>query len=127
MRRSLLLLPTLAVLATACVEHFNATQLGVPVTMASPAAAPAEGDRFRIRQTSVHALWGIATLKRASLENALATQLVGGRGVADVRITVRSRWLDILFTGLTLGVVVPRSVTFEGVVTGGTTPSTPPP
>jgi hypothetical protein len=35
--------------------------------------------------------------------------------------------LDILFTGLTLGLVVPRSVTFEGVVTGTPTPSTPPP
>lgn len=127
MRRSLILLSTVAALTTACVERFNATQLGVPVTMASPAAEPAEGDRFRIRQTSIHAFWGIMTLKHASLENALSTQLVGGRGVTDVRITVRSRWLDILFTGLTLGLVVPRSVTFEGVVTGSPPPATPVP
>lgn len=127
MRRPLLLLSTLAAFSTACVERFNATQLGVPVTMASPAGEPAEGDRFRVRQTSIHAFWGIVTLKHASLEDALSTQLVGGRGVADVRITVRSRLLDLLFTGLTLGLVVPRSVTFEGVVTGAPAPSTPPP
>jgi hypothetical protein len=37
--------------------------------------------------------------------------------VADLRIRVRSRFSDVLITGLTLGLVVPRSVTFEGVVT----------
>jgi hypothetical protein len=47
----------------------------------------------------------------------LAAQLGGGSGVADLRIRVRSRWSDILITGLTLGLIVPRSVTFEGVVT----------
>jgi hypothetical protein len=37
--------------------------------------------------------------------------------VADLRIRVRSRWSDVLLTGLTLGLIVPRTVTFEGVVT----------
>jgi hypothetical protein len=37
--------------------------------------------------------------------------------VADLRIQVRSRFTDVLITGLTLGLIVPRSVTFEGVVT----------
>jgi len=45
------------------------------------------------------------------------TQLGGGTGVADLKIKVRSRWSDLLITALTAGLVVPRSVTFEGVVT----------
>jgi hypothetical protein len=43
---------------------------------------------------------------------------VGGRSVSNVRIKVRSRWSDVLITGLTLGLFVPRTVTIEGVVTG---------
>ena len=50
----------------------------------------------------------------------LATQLVGGKSVTNVKISIFSKWSDILITALTLGVVVPRTVTFEGVVTGGT-------
>ena len=52
-----------------------------------------------------------------SLRKALASQLGGGSGVADVKIRVRSRWSDLLVTLLTAGLIVPRSVTFEGVVT----------
>lgn len=117
----------LALLGTGCVERFSAVELGVPVTLASPAGQPAEGDRFRVNQTSLHALWGFANLSRASLERALATQLVGGRGVADVRIRVRSRWTDLLITAITLGILVPRTVTFEGVITGAPTPAPPVP
>jgi hypothetical protein len=36
--------------------------------------------------------------------------------VSDVRIRVRSRWSDVLFTVLTAGLNVPRTVTYEGVV-----------
>jgi hypothetical protein len=34
-----------------------------------------------------------------------------------VKIKVRSRWSDVLFTVLTAGLIVPRTVTYEGVVT----------
>jgi hypothetical protein len=50
------------------------------------------------------------------LEKALAAQLVGGKGVADLKISVRSRFTDVLLTILTVGIIVPRSVTFKGVV-----------
>jgi hypothetical protein len=43
--------------------------------------------------------------------------LGGGSGIADVKIRSRSRFTDILFTVLTAGLLVPRTVTFEGVVT----------
>jgi len=36
--------------------------------------------------------------------------------VANLEIDVRSRFVDLLVTGLTLGLIVPRSVTFKGVV-----------
>jgi hypothetical protein len=64
----------------------------------------------------VYALWGVARLKEPSLRKALAAQLAGGSGIADLRIRVRSRWSDILVTALTAGLIVPRAVTFEGVV-----------
>jgi hypothetical protein len=50
------------------------------------------------------------------LRKALAAQLTGGSGIADLRIKVRSRWSDVLITALTAGLIVPRAVTFEGVV-----------
>ncbi|MFL5494212.1 MAG: hypothetical protein ACJ8DC_07510 [Gemmatimonadales bacterium] len=110
-----LLLPTL--LLGGCAQTFDATTLGVPATLASPAAAPPKGDRFTVTSRAVFALWGVARLKQPSLRKVLAGQLGGGSGVADVKIRVRSRFSDLLITVLTAGLLVPRSVTFEGVVT----------
>lgn len=114
-RATLALLVVLAL--GGCGQTFDATSLGVPATLASPAGQPAKGDRFRVSSKAVFALWGIVRLKEPSLRKALAAQLAGGGGIADVKIRVRSRWSDVLFTVLTAGLVVPRSVTFEGVVT----------
>jgi hypothetical protein len=75
------------------------------------------GDRFIVSSKAVFGLWGVARLKEPSLRKALAAQLGGGAGVSDVRIRVRSRWSDVLFTVLTAGLIVPRTVTYEGVVT----------
>ena len=112
-------LPALLVLSllVGCAHTFDATTLGVPVTMASPAGQDAQGARFSVSSKSVFSLWGLLRLKEPSLRKALAAQLAGGAGVADLKIRVRSRWSDLLITGLTLGLIVPRSVTFEGVVT----------
>ena len=100
-----------------CAHTFDATTLGVPVTVASPAGQEAQGDRFSVSSKSVFTFWGLLRLKQPSLRKALAAQLAGGGGVADLKIKVRSRWSDVLITGLTLGLIIPRSVTFEGVVT----------
>ena len=105
-------------LAGACAQTFDATSLGVPVTMASPAGDASQGERFRVNSTSLFAVWGLLTLTSASLEKSVGHQLVGGRQVTDLKIRVRSRWSDILITGITLGLFIPRTVTFEGVVTG---------
>lgn len=108
---------SLVLLAGGCAQSFDATTLGVPATLASTAGEPPAGDRFKVSSKAVFGLWGLARFKEPSLRKALASQLGGGGGVADVKIRVRSRWNDVLFTVLTAGLVVPRTVTFEGVVT----------
>jgi hypothetical protein len=115
-RRALPALLFVSLLA-GCAHTFDATTLGVPVTVASPAGQEPQGDRFSVSSKSVFTFWGLLRLKEPSLRKALAAQLAGGSGVADLKIRVRSRWSDVLITGLTLGLIVPRSVTFEGVVT----------
>lgn len=116
MTRRLLPVLLLVLAASGCAEAFDATRLGVPVTMATAAGETHEGEAFRVNKSSLHMVWGLFTVSQARLDRALATQLVGGKAVADVKIKVRSRWSDILITGLTLGLFVPRTVTFEGVI-----------
>jgi len=100
-----------------CAETFDATTLGVPATLATPADQPAAGSRFKVTQRAVYGLWGVVPIKSPSLRKALAAQLAGGSGIAGLKIKARSRWSDVLITALTAGLIVPRSVTFEGVVT----------
>lgn len=118
MRRTLRILPLVAglVFASGCSLTLDATHLGVPATLASSAAAPAVGDSFSVTSHAVYGLWGVVKFSEPSLKKALASQLVGAQAVSDVRVKVRSRFGDLLITGLTLGLIVPRSVTIEGVV-----------
>jgi hypothetical protein len=99
-----------------CAQTFDATMLGVPVTMASAAGQPVQGSRFVVTSRALYALWGIARIKDPSLRKALAAQLGDARGIANLRIKVRSKWSDVLITALTAGLIVPRAVTYEGVV-----------
>ena len=109
----------LTLTASGCAQNFDATSLGVPVTMASPIGQPAAGDRFRVSSHALWAFWGMAGLKRPALNKALATQLAGGKGIADLKIRTHASFGDVLITLLTAGLVVPRSVVFEGVVVEG--------
>lgn len=118
MRRAALALVLAGALA-GCSLNFDATTLGVPVTMGSPVNQPAVGDSFRVSSHALWALWGAARIKAPSLGKSLATQLVGGKGIADLKIKTRTSFGDLLVTVLTAGLLVPRSVVFEGVVTGG--------
>lgn len=107
----------LACTLSACSLSFDATTLGVPATLAAAAGQAPAGDRFSVSSKAVFGLWGIARIREPSLRKALASQLAGGTGVSDLRIRVRSRWNDVVFTVLTAGLIVPRTVTFDGVVT----------
>ena len=101
-----------------CAQTFDATTLGVPATMAAAAGDAPTGQAFKVTVHTVHAFWGLVPLKQAQLNRALATQLVGGKEVAQLRIRTHSRWKDLLITGLTLGVIAPKTVTYEGLVVG---------
>lgn len=100
----------------ACSLTLDAHTLGVPVAMAAPAGQAPEGDRFRVTSRALYAFWGAFKIKQPSLQKTLAGQLIGGKGVADLRIKVRSSFGDLLISALTAGLVVPRAVTFEGVI-----------
>ncbi len=95
---------------------FDATSLGVPVSMASPAARPAVGDTFNIKSHAVFLFWGMYASTEPSLQRTLEGQLGGGRGVQDLRIHVHHRWTDVLIAVLSAGLVTPVSVTFQGVI-----------
>jgi hypothetical protein len=107
----------LVLVVVGCAETFDATTLGVPAALATEAGRPVEGARFSVTQRSVYGLWGVATIKSPSLRKALAAQLADGSSVVGLKIRSRSTLPDVLITVLTVGLIVPRSVTFEGTVT----------
>jgi hypothetical protein len=119
-RRRILCLSSVVLLAAlaACAQTFDATNLGLEATMSSPVTAPAQGEAFRVTKKSVYFFAGLVSASKPSLENVLASQVTGDARVADLKIRVRSRWSDVLFTVLTAGLIVPRTVTYEGVIVG---------
>lgn len=108
----------LVLVLTGCATTIDASLLGVPATLASPNAQPAQGEHFEISKKAVYAFWGLLPLSKPDARKILASQLVGGQSIADVKVRIRSRWTDVLLTGLTLGILAPRSVTYEGTVVG---------
>jgi hypothetical protein len=108
----------LALALSGCALTLDATHLGVPVSLASSAQGPDSGTAFSVTKHSVYLLVGLVQVTQPNLEDLLAGQVGTGARIANLRVKVRSRWSDLLVTGLTLGLVVPRSVTFEGVVAG---------
>ena len=103
-----------------CSMTLDATDVGVPVQLSTAAGEPVTGGRdFAVTSRAMYAFWGILKLSQPDLGEALAGQLVGGERIANVRVRVRSRWTDVLISGLTLGLIVPRAVTYEGTVVPG--------
>ena len=112
-------LAALALTLSGCALTFDATDLGVPTSLAESARTPAQGTAFRVTKHPVFLLWGLAGASRPNAEDVLAGQVGTGARVANLRIKVRSRWSDLLVTALTAGLISPRSVTFEGIVVPG--------
>ena len=108
----------LALALSGCALTLDSTHLGVPVSLASAAQRPDSGTPFRVTKRAIYMLLGLLPVAQPNLEDVLTGQVGTGARITNVRIKVRSRWSDLLITGLTLGFVVPRSVTFEGVVVG---------
>ena len=112
------MLGLLVVSGTGCVQTFDSTTLGVPVSMAAAPGEAVTGTPFKTSSHSVYGMWGLITISQASLQKELARQLVGGQQITQLRIKTKSRWSDLLFTVLTAGLIVPRTVRFEGVIIG---------
>jgi hypothetical protein len=106
----------LALTVSGCALTFDSTDLGVPTSLAEPAASPVQGTPFSVTKHPVFLLWGALPVSRPNAEDVLAGQVGTASRIANLRIKVRSRWSDLLITALSFGVIVPRSVTFEGVV-----------
>ena len=118
MTRFRLWLVAVALGTGACTQTFDATSLGVPATMAVAPGDTSQGTPFRSTAHTVHGLFGLVTVSQANLRKSLARQLVGGEGISNLKIRTKSGWLDVLVTGLTLGLIVPRTVVYTGVITG---------
>jgi hypothetical protein len=117
LRTRALILPFVAVTTfNACATTIDSRSLGVETTLASDAREPAIGERFKINKTAVYMFWGLTQPGKASIKSVLGGQAQGNDKIADLTIKVRSRFTDVLFTILTLGIVVPRSVTYEGII-----------
>ena len=108
----------LALTLSGCALTLDSSHLGVPVSLAGSAQRPDSGTPFRVTKRAFYMLLGLVPVSQPNLEDVLAGQVSTGSRVANLRVKVRSRWSDLLITGLTLGLVVPRSVTLEGVVVG---------
>jgi hypothetical protein len=106
----------LALTVGGCALSFDATELGVPATLAESAQAPPQGTPFKVTKHPVFLLWGLTAVSRPNIEDVLAGQTGTGARIANLRINVRTRFPDLLITVLTFGVIAPRSVTLEGVV-----------
>jgi hypothetical protein len=106
---------TVQLLVAGCSTTIDATTLGVPASLASAAGQRPVGEPFKIGTHAVFGFWGLASLKKPAVDKILASQLVGKTALADIRVRIRSSWSDVLITVLTGGLVVPRSVTIEGV------------
>ncbi|MGH7520166.1 MAG: hypothetical protein ACREMI_02695 [Gemmatimonadales bacterium] len=105
-----------ALTVSGCALTFDATDLGVPTSLAEPAQTPPQGESFRVTKHPVFLLWGLVAASRPNAEDVLAGQTGTGARIANLKIKVRARWTDLLVTALTAGLISPRSVTFEGVV-----------
>ena len=107
-----------------CAITFDATELGVPTSMAESARDPVQGTPFSVTKHPVYMFWGLVLAAKPNAEDVLAGQAGTGARIANLRIKSRARWSDLLVTALTFGFASPRSVTFEGTVVPSGTAST---
>lgn len=106
----------LALSTSGCTMTFDASHLGVAATMAEPATAPAAGATFKVTKHPLYLGWGLFQIGETNLDDLLAGQVGAGGSISGLKIKVRSTLLGGIVTFATLGLVAPRSVTYEGVV-----------
>ncbi len=102
--------------SSACVEVFDATTLGTRTMLSARAVEQPNGEAFAVTKKAVFVLWGLAAPNKISLDRALAGQVTGDAEIANLRVVTKSGVGDIIVTIITLGLVVPRTVTYTGVI-----------
>ncbi|HYK09718.1 MAG TPA: hypothetical protein VEV39_02875 [Gemmatimonadales bacterium] len=108
----------------ACAATYDATHLGVPISLADVTGGPANGTPFSVTKHPVYVMWGLMSASEPNLDDLLSGQLGPGAGLAQVRIHSRMRLTDLFVTVISAGFLSPRSVTFEGVIVApGAAPS----
>lgn len=117
-----MLAAALAAAAGGCAMTFDARALGVTATMAAPAAQVVQGDSFAVTSRAVHLFWGLYPVKVPNARSVLSGQITGSESIANLRIRVRKKIPDLIITALTLGIVTPTAVTYEGVIVPGAAP-----
>ena len=101
-----------------CAQTFDATTLGIDASMSAPVSVQVQGEEFKLSKKAVYLVAGLFSASKPSLDEFLASQVTGDARIANLKIEVRSKPFDVLITILTLGIVVPRTVTYEGVIVG---------
>ena len=98
--RHLITLAACALLLSAggCAVTYDATHLGVPVSLADAAQAPATGTPFSVTKHPVFVMWGLFSGGEPNLDDLLSGQVGAGAGLAQVRVHSRLTWSDLLFT-----------------------------
>jgi len=109
-------LVALALTVSGCALTFDSSELGVPTSLAEPGATPVQGTAFSVTRHPVFLLWGAVPVASPSAEDVLAGQVGTASRIANLRIKVRSRWSDFLVSVLSFGTIVPKTVTFDGVI-----------
>jgi hypothetical protein len=84
-----------------------------PVLLNNPERLPT---RYHFRAEGSHAffLWGLVGNDNKAVNDAILKELGDSRGIVNLKVTKYSSFLDLLISGVTLGLVSPRSFTLEG-------------
>ena len=105
-----------------CALTLDARSLGANTMLSSGPGEQPTGQEFHVTRKAVYLLWGVATASQPSMERVLAGQLTGEQHIANLRVKVSSKVGDIIATVLTVGLIVQRSVTYEGIIVGPSAP-----
>jgi hypothetical protein len=112
-----------AFLGAGCAQTFDARGVAVPVTMASQGVDTVDGTPFSVKAHSTYVFWGLWSIDPPKLDRILASQLVGGSEIRNVRIRTKFRFLDLFLTAITAGIYSQKSITYEGEIISVPAPS----
>jgi hypothetical protein len=84
-----------------------------PVLLNNPERVPTRS-HFSTDGVNIFFLWGLAGNENRAINDAILQEIGSARGLVNVRVVTYSSLLDLIVTGLTAGIIVPKSFTIEG-------------